>query len=544
MMGNDKQWQETLGKALPRRRFLSVVAAAGAGSALIACTGDKDEPKGSDGSGAATADNESANEGRPAGWTAASHSNDADPDYDMVFPKDTVNQMTITVSPENWQVMLDDMTQLFGARGTNRGGQGGQGGAPGGGFGAPPGGGGPGGGDFTRENPVWVPGAIGFNAKTWTQVGVRFKGNSSLRSSWGNGTDKLPFKLDFDEFENDYPEIDNQRFYGFKQLSLGNNFGDATGMRERIAYDAFGAAGLVAAKTGFYDIVLDYGQGAKSLGLYTVIEVVDDTVIQRSFKDDSGNIYEAEGNATSLAAGVIGRIPTSFQVESDEAKADWNDIKALYNHLHSDQRTNEPAAWRQQLEKLFDVDVFLEWMAISTVLQHWDTYGGMTHNFYLYNDPGTGKLVFITWDHNLVLGASAGMGGGNVPAGGDMPAFGNVPPGGNVPGGNVPGGGAGMGGGRMSTSFDKSAVGANWPLISFLWAQPEYRAKYHAYLKDSVEGALEPSKVTASIQALAGKLTSAATRTSTSEAFQTAVTSLTTTVQARVQAAKDYLAAI
>ena len=43
MMGNDKHWQETLGKALPRRRFLSLVAAAGAGSALMACTGDKDE---------------------------------------------------------------------------------------------------------------------------------------------------------------------------------------------------------------------------------------------------------------------------------------------------------------------------------------------------------------------------------------------------------------------------------------------------------------------------------------------------------------------
>jgi spore coat protein H len=538
MIDNYKHWQESLGKPLPRRRFLSLVAAAGAGSALIACTGDKDEPQGSDASGAATSDNETANEGRPAGWTAASHSNDADPDYDMVFPKDAVNQMTITVSPENWQVMLDDMTQLFGARGTNRGGQGGQGGAPGGGFGAPPGGGGPGGGDFSRENPVWVPGTIGFNGKTWTQVGVRFKGNSSLRSSWGNGTDKLPFKLDFDEFENDYPEIDNQRFYGFKQLSLGNNFGDATGMRERIAYDAFGAAGLVAANTGFYDIVLDYGQGAKSLGLYTAIEVVDDTVITRSFKDDSGNIYEAEGNASSLAAGVIDRIPASFQVESDDAKADWTDIKALYSHLQSDQRTNEPSAWRQQLEKLFDVDVFLEWMAISTLLQHWDTYGGMTHNFYLYNDPATGKLVFITWDHNLVLGASAGM-GGNMPAGGDMPAFGNVPP-----GGNVPGGGPGMGGGRMNTSFDKSAVGANWPLISFLWAQPEYRAKYHAYLKDAIEGAFEPSKVTASIQSLAAKLEPTATRASTSEAYQTAVSSLTATVQARVQATRDYLATI
>ena len=37
---------------------------------------------------------------------------------------------------------------------------------------------------------------------------------------------KLPFKLDFDEFEDDYPQIDNQRFYGFKKLSLKNNYDD------------------------------------------------------------------------------------------------------------------------------------------------------------------------------------------------------------------------------------------------------------------------------------------------------------------------------
>lgn len=36
------------------------------------------------------------------------------------------------------------------------------------------------------------------------------------------GDSKLPLKLDFDEFEDDYPEIENQRFYGFKQLSLAN----------------------------------------------------------------------------------------------------------------------------------------------------------------------------------------------------------------------------------------------------------------------------------------------------------------------------------
>ena len=81
-----------------------------------------------------------------------------------------------------------------------------------------------GGGDFTSENPMWVAATITFEGKTWTHVGVRYKGNSSLKSSWSQGTLKLPFKLDFDEFEDDFSEIDDQRFYGFKQLSLANGF--------------------------------------------------------------------------------------------------------------------------------------------------------------------------------------------------------------------------------------------------------------------------------------------------------------------------------
>jgi hypothetical protein len=44
---------------------------------------------------------------------------------------------------------------------------------------------------------------------------------------WLLGDLRLPFKFDFDQFEDDFPEIKNQRFFGFKQLSLANNHEDA-----------------------------------------------------------------------------------------------------------------------------------------------------------------------------------------------------------------------------------------------------------------------------------------------------------------------------
>ena len=79
-----------------------------------------------------------------------------------------------------------------------------------------------------NRSPMWVPATIRFEGQEWTHVGVRYKGASSL-SPWVMGDMKLPFKFDFDQFEDDYPEIKNQRFFGFKQLSLANNYQDPTG---------------------------------------------------------------------------------------------------------------------------------------------------------------------------------------------------------------------------------------------------------------------------------------------------------------------------
>lgn len=489
---------------------------------------------------------------RPEGWTTASHSNEADPNYEIVFPQDKVSQITITISPENWEAMQANMAELFGEPG--------QGGGPGGGFQIPldgtlpapgefpegfepPAGGpqfiGPGGGgapgDFSAENPMWVPATIDFNGQSWTTVGVRYKGNSSLSSGWNSGTLKLPFKLDFDQFEEDYPEIDNQRFYGFKQLSLSNNFGDASYLRETMTYNLLEAAGLVAAETAFYEVVIDYGEGPVSLGLYTMIEVVDDTVVDRYFDDDSGNIYEGDGNGVSLAAGTtLEQIEASFQKENNEDEADWSDIEVLYEMLQSEQRLSDPAGWRANLEAIFDVPTFLEWLAISAVLEHWDTYGAMSHNFYLYNNPQTGQLTWISWDHNLVLGAMGGPGGGFGPPGG----------GGQ---GNLPAPPAGADdviafGGPNSTTLDRANIGDNWPLIRYLLDDPTYYDLYLSYLESTVNDLFNPDTMTPRYQELAALIAPVAAQNDNQAAFEAAIQTLITLTGERYQAVLDFLA--
>lgn len=489
----------------------------------------------------ATLSSTTTNAVRPVGWADESHSNDAEPNYDIVFPKDAVNQITITVTPEDWAAMQANMTELYGEKGTRQMG----GPPPGAPAGveqgqppAPPEGMGPGGqggppGDMTRENPMWVAATIEFNGETWTNVGVRYKGNSSLMSMWGSGSAKLPFKLDFDEFEDTYPEIKNQRFYGFDQLSLGNNFSDATYMRDTIAYDLLEKAGLPAAETAFYEVVVDYGEGPVSLGIYTAVEVIDDTVIAREFGDDSGNIYEADGRAASLADGTADLISETFEKENNK-NSDWSDIQKLYDVLHSSERTTDPAAWRSELESVFDVDGFLEWLALSGVMQHWDTYGGMTHNYYLYHDPDTGKLTWVSWDHNMILSAGGGGQRGRVGQGGPAPAMGEAAV--------QRGPRGGMGPGR-SITLDRQDVTDRWPLIRFLLDDPTYQAAYVQYVAEVTDEVFVPDQLTAEYQRMAALLAPYAEKEGSQTEFESAVQALIAKTHEQAQSAATFVAA-
>ena len=437
---------------------------------------------------------------RPEGWSEATHSKSADPNYAIVFPEDQVNTMTITIDPGDWQAMLADMAATYGELGSNSrqgGGPGGQGIRP-----AGPGQGGAIGGDFTTENPIWVAGTIEFEGDVWTDVGVRFKGNSTLMNTWSSGSLALPFKLDFDEFEDEIPAIENQRFYGFKQLSLSNNNNDPTFMRDTVTADIFAEAGLASAETAFYELYVDYGEGPVSFGLYTMIEVIDDTVIDRVFDSDDGNIYEADGTAVSVAAGTFNGITTSFQKENNEDEADWSDIETLYNVLHSDTRQTDPAAWKAELEAVFDVDTFLHWLAINTVIENWDTYGAMTHNFYLYNDPETGQLTWIPWDHNEALSE----------------------------------------GRRSSMTFSMEAIGNEWPLISYLLADSAYYATYVNYVDETIHTVFVADEMAVKYQEIAALIEPYAIEKIGAEAFAQSVQALIDHTYSQVAEAETFLA--
>ncbi len=445
---------------------------------------------------------------RPDGWTDESHGNRVPANYDVVLPDDRINEIFISFSPEAWAAEEADMIEIYGERGAGggRGGPGGRGigrrsrpdsanlaaqldrgepevlaaleylpdlsavaatleidldeliaalGLPEG-F-APPVGFGGSGTDPGRQggappsirNPIWVPVTVEFDGQTWREVGFRYKGNTALSMSWGNNATTLPFKLDFDEFEDDHPELVNQRFHGFKQLGFGNNFDDPSLQREKVAADVFRAAGVPAAETAFYTVNVDNGagNGYQPWGFYTAVELPDDTLIESQFADDDGNMYKPSRGGATFTAGSFTEASFPKRTNRD---SDFADVLALFDALHAETRLSNPSAWRDNLESVFDVERFLRWLATNRFVQKRDTYGTMAKDFYLYADSASGQLVWIPWDNNEAMDD----------------------------GSRGPGPGLGQDG-ESNWTFSLEEISAEvWPLIGFLLEDEAYAERY------------------------------------------------------------------
>ncbi|MDD1730391.1 MAG: CotH kinase family protein [Methanospirillum sp.] len=432
---------------------------------------------------------------------------------------------------------------------------------------------------MTDTNPVYVPAQVTLNGTTLVDIGIRFKGFSSLSGSWREGTYKISLKLDCDQFKDEYPEVKGQTLYGFDELNLQSGYGDNSLMRDKVVTEIFRDAGVPAPKASFYQVYIDKGNGPEYFGLYTMLEDVGDTMISSQFSDDSGNLYKPKGQMDATFRN--GTFNSSFfKKETNKKKNDYSDLKQFYTALNSEKRTTDPAAWRSDLKSIFDVDEFLTWLATNTVIQNWDTYGSMAHNFYLYTNPSTGQITWIPWDNNLALrNGSEPM--GDMDMGGQAPGFGNFSAGNisprsfgmNSPFGQVtgdfgnstpgafpmgmPGGmgggmnmtGMGPGGGTQDISL--ANVTSDWPLIRYLMDDPEYHEKYVNAVAAVITDVFNPERMepiyTKNHELISPYVVGddgeqeGYTHLKSSDDFTTSLNSLTTHTAAQYEAAQKFL---
>ena len=246
----------------------------------------------------------------------------------------------------------------------------------------------------------------------WQHVGMRYKGNSSIQIAWDMGRLKYPFRLDFDEYEDEFPETNDQRFWGMKWLVFNNNVNDPAMLRELLTYGLFREFNVPASRVAHYRVFIDHGEGPIYFGLYTCVEEVDKRFLDDKFTDDDGNLYEPTHADVPLSE--FNKV--DFDKKTNKSEDDWTDLEHFIDVLNAPYST--PAEFKTAIEQVFHVETFISWMVVNNTLCNIDSYTGTGHNYFLYNNPDDGLFYLIPWDLNESMGGFCGSIGPD-----DMPTW-------------------------------------------------------------------------------------------------------------------------
>jgi spore coat protein H len=238
--------------------------------------------------------------------------------------------------------------------------------------------------------------------ETLNDVGLRMRGQFSLN----NSGDKKPWKIDTNAY------VDGQEFHNLHQLMLLNSIGDASMMNEKLAYEMMEFAGLSASHTAYVELWIDLtddDQAPIFWGVYLMVERVDKKYLSNRFGPEStdGNLYKAShaqrGPMDLIYYGdSIEAYPTqngqyAYGKMNNEEEADYSDIVELCRVIDGTTYASDEE-FMQALEEVLNVDAFLRYIAVVTTIDNWDTYPYTGNNYYLFDNPVTGRFEWIPWD--------------------------------------------------------------------------------------------------------------------------------------------------
>ncbi|PZT53609.1 spore coat protein CotH [Paenibacillus silvae] len=415
-----------------------------------------------------------------------SESNAQTASYAQNFNKDEVMSFSIDVDEDAWQEMLD-----------------------------------------TAAEENYIKANVTINGTTIENVGIRAKGNSSLRQVAGDDTtDRYSFKIKFDEY------VKGQTWNGLDKMVVNNMISDASYMKEYLSYDIMSYIGVDAPLFAFANINVN----GKTWGLYLAVEDIDSGYLDRA-KNGEGEIYKPN-NDGNMGAGGMGnpmgmgnppaegdaagagdrQPPEGMEPPSDTDNSTSNansqtantrgeggrgfgrgggmngstngvslvytdDKVSSYSGIFDNAKTKTTEEDEKRviealknlnagtnLEKAVDVDAVLKYFAAHTVVVNMDSYtSNMGHNYYLYENNG--QLSMLPWDYNMAFGGFMAGSASDV----------------------------------VNLAIDTPLSGVTMeerPILSKLLEVPEYKAKYHEYLQEIVDGYFADGKFEQTVQTL------------------------------------------
>lgn len=253
--------------------------------------------------------------------------------------------------------------------------------------------------------------------------GVKYKkGEIAFRGTTSLNYPKKGFKVKFKK---------KNLYQGHtKRIDLSASYTDKSLLRERLSFDLFNRTSVVSSRAWHVDFLIISKEGELlKRGLYTGLEHVDEYFFENR-KRDIGTLYKADGGivngkfvgavldpqpdsilrilydkestkkvvAAGLAANVIKAVFSWDRIEiADADEEDYGDLDTFIRAIHS----WDGATISRYLDDWMDVDSYLDWLAVNTLVQANDNYH---KNYFIHNRVEDDRWEIMPWDYDFSWG--------------------------------------------------------------------------------------------------------------------------------------------
>ena len=213
---------------------------------------------------------------------------------------------------------------------------------------------------------------ITIDGNTISSVGIRTKGFIGSLNP-----ERPSLKVKFDEY------VDQSPVEGLDRLTLNNNVQDESLASQYLTYKLFNKAGVPAPRINHAKITVN----GEYLGIYAHVESIRGSFIKQHFGDYSGEFYEG------TIADFYPQAVENIEAKNKRTEKNRTQAKKLAQILETKESFNLAEA-----EKYVNIDQFIKFWAMETILGFWDGYTNNQNNYYAYSSPKDEmRFHFIPW---------------------------------------------------------------------------------------------------------------------------------------------------
>ena len=227
---------------------------------------------------------------------------------------------------------------------------------------------------------------------TVQNIGFRLRGNTSRQAQ------KKSFKVSINSFTS------GRRYQGVKDINMNGEHNDPSISRARLCWELGAESGIPVSRVAHAEL---YINGVYH-GVYINLEHINDDWLGLRFGNSTGNLYKCTYPANLQ---YISNNPNDYkliksngeriyELKTNESQDDYSGLANFIAVLNNTPLNQLECA----LDEVFNIEGYLHALAFEVATGHWDNYSFNQNNYYLYDNPETGKFEFIPYDMDNTFG--------------------------------------------------------------------------------------------------------------------------------------------